>query len=683
MTNCGTASPTRWIGPATVRQWVEWAGLAGVVIAAAALVWFREEFSNAQLVVSWMALVALLLFLLRAGWVRLFGPVLFYDLVRNARRARTYLTRCGYLLLLLFFLVTVVGPKFPSYRGGAARAIGQSSREMARLAEEFFATFMGVQFCLAVFLTPAYVAGAITEEKERKTLEFLLATDLDSREIVLGKLAARVGYLTLLLLTGLPVLSAVQLLGGVEPSFIFAGFAATALTVASLSGMSILASVYTNRSRNAILLTYLLAILYCGLCVLVFLAMRSRIFRDYGSFLGSGPTFDEFVIPFLDGNPIFALGRVFDEDPGQLQSRLASVLLHYAIFHSFVALSTITLAVWRLRPLVLRESAVSKAKLKQRAGNREVSDPPMIWKETHFGGGTGLRLGNLLVVGLGVILSFAPVPYLAQASNRSTDFFREVEMARDFNVYVRIVGTLVAGMSLLAVAVRGSIAIRLERDKDTLDALLTSPLTTREILFGKWVGCLREMRWPAVWLGAIYLIGMVTGGLSPFAVPLLAAAIAVYAGTLAVVGLWFSAVCKTTVRAIVATVSATLGLSVGHWLLWLCCIPLGAGGGSGRGLVDIAIMQVGITPPLVVGGVLPFSADQLRQIGPELGGREEVRELALATVVGTAAWIVLGLIWWTLLLDRFLRDTNRSDTTYPEKRVRRPFQDPASDAASP
>ena len=32
-------------------------------------------------------------------------------------------------------------------------------------------------------LTPAYVAGAISEEKDRKTLEFLLATDLRNREI--------------------------------------------------------------------------------------------------------------------------------------------------------------------------------------------------------------------------------------------------------------------------------------------------------------------------------------------------------------------------------------------------------------------------------------------------------------------------------------------------------------------
>jgi len=49
---------------------------------------------------------------------------------------------------------------------------------------------------------------AIAEEKERKTLDFLLASDLRSREIVLGKLASRLAYLTLVLLTGLPLLMA-------------------------------------------------------------------------------------------------------------------------------------------------------------------------------------------------------------------------------------------------------------------------------------------------------------------------------------------------------------------------------------------------------------------------------------------------------------------------------------------
>ena len=665
MANTATKLAIRWLGPATLRQWVEWAGLAGVACAATVLVWFRDEFSNAQLVVAWVSLGAGLLFLLRAGWVRLFGPVLVYDLVRNARRARTYLTRCGYLLLLLFFLVTIV-PRPPSHRSLSAQRPGDSAREMAAVAESFFATFMGVQFGLVVFLTPAYVAGAIAEEKERKTLEYLLASDLDSREIVLGKLAARLGYLTLLLLTGLPVLSALQLLGGVSPMLVFAGFAATALTAASLSGIGILASVYARTSRQAIFRTYLTIILYCGLCVALSEAARAHMFASYGRLIGGGPTFNEFVRPVLDGNPVFALLHVFDWSRG-LPQEMPEVLMHYAIFHGAVALLTIAVAVLRLRSVALGDVAASRARVSERAGSRTVSDSPMIWKETHFGG-SRLRLWSTTLLVMGVMLSFSPVPFYLEAYSRHPrEFYADDALAREFNAYVRVVGTIVASLALLGVAVRASVTIRTERDKNTLDALLASPLTTREILVGKWIGCLRGMRWPALWLGSIYFIGVLTGGLSLLAVPLLAAVIAVYAGTLAVVGLWFSVVCKTTVRATVATVAAVLGLSVGHWLLWLCCLSLPDGHGSGRNSQDIVKLQAGITPPIVLGVVLPFSASRL----DEIDRRNATKEMAGFTIFGTIAWIVLGGVWWALLNDRFQIDVNRSDFD-PEKRVPKP-----------
>ena len=47
------------------------------------------------------------------------------------------------------------------------------------------------QAVAVLFLAPVLVAGAIAEEKQRKTLHYLLASRLSSLEIVVGKLAAR------------------------------------------------------------------------------------------------------------------------------------------------------------------------------------------------------------------------------------------------------------------------------------------------------------------------------------------------------------------------------------------------------------------------------------------------------------------------------------------------------------
>src|SRR5207302_861381 len=94
-------------------------------------------------------------------WLRLFGPVLFYDLVRNARRTRTFVTRCGYLLLLLLILWSVVGSHVESHHYPNGMQQGTADpKEMAALAEAFFVTFMGVQLGFAATaLTVSGLAG--------------------------------------------------------------------------------------------------------------------------------------------------------------------------------------------------------------------------------------------------------------------------------------------------------------------------------------------------------------------------------------------------------------------------------------------------------------------------------------------------------------------------------------------
>src|SRR5207253_2813752 len=191
---------------------------------------------------------------------RVCGPLLFYDLIRIARRTRYFLLRLLYALLLgfmlcwLYVMLSVSGQK-----------TALSASEMARFAESFFSTFVFVQFAVISLLTPAYTAGAIAEEKERRTLEFVLATDLRNREIVLSKLMSRLANLSLLVLTGLPILGFLQFLGGVDPNLVAASFAGTILTMVSLACLSILNSVLTRRARDAIALTYLAAVGYLAL----------------------------------------------------------------------------------------------------------------------------------------------------------------------------------------------------------------------------------------------------------------------------------------------------------------------------------------------------------------------------------------------------------------------------------
>src|SRR5205823_2249569 len=100
------------------------------------------------------------------------------------------------------------------------------------------------------------VAGAIAEERQRRTLEFLCASPLTRREIVLGKLAARMLHLGGALAVGLPVLSVTLLFGGVSPLRLVAGVVVTTWTFASLSALSILCSVGSRTVTRAVTAAY-------------------------------------------------------------------------------------------------------------------------------------------------------------------------------------------------------------------------------------------------------------------------------------------------------------------------------------------------------------------------------------------------------------------------------------------
>src|SRR5262249_33230691 len=166
-----------------------------------------------------------------AGRVSLFGPVLPADAMRTARRGRHVVLRC---LLLLILMVVLMGLYLKQFQGTALFNLLEPARlspeEMSQFATTFFELLVAVQLAAVIVLTPAYTPGAVCEEKEKKTLDFLLCSSLANQEIVFGKLASRLGSIGLLVLTGLPLLSVLQFLGGVDPDLVLGAFAITVLT---------------------------------------------------------------------------------------------------------------------------------------------------------------------------------------------------------------------------------------------------------------------------------------------------------------------------------------------------------------------------------------------------------------------------------------------------------------------
>ncbi len=141
-------------------------------------------------------------------------------------------------------------------------SLGATRDQIQKFAEDAFIQFAGLQGLGLLLLIPALVAGTISDEYQRKTLHYLLASRLSSAEIVLGKLGARLVHVIAFVALGLPIVSLLALYGGLNPVNIFFVYVGTATVVVFAAGFSILISILARRPRDAILATYFLGALW-------------------------------------------------------------------------------------------------------------------------------------------------------------------------------------------------------------------------------------------------------------------------------------------------------------------------------------------------------------------------------------------------------------------------------------
>jgi ABC-type transport system involved in multi-copper enzyme maturation permease subunit len=656
--------PSAWLPRSDAgRLLLEWLLLAIALGEGVALLWGSAALGPGLRVLLWGQWLLLAASLLGLAGLSVFGPVFFYDLVRLTRRGRYFLIRVVYVLAL-FFLIWCIWSSEAASRGGSL-----TPSQMAEFANQVFFVFVAVQLGVVVLLTPAYTAGAIAEEKERRTLEFVLATDLGDRELVLGKLGSRLINLLFVVLAGLPVLAVMQLLGGVDPGLLAAAFAATALTMLSLAAVSMLFSTLVRRSRDAIVLAYLAFPTYMlvGGCLYLFLLPGGGNWGKFPSTAAwtSPVTVADLVEWFNAGNLVRALVRVGEAYGGNtLGADLADILGRYALFHGLVTAVCCVAAVRSVRRVALNEVSTSPARGgRARRGRRlpPVGTRPMVWKEMHAERGVRLHwLGQVFIVLL-VGASFLPLWPIWEEFDRGRGQF----FAEQMNVWVRGVGTPVACLLLLGVAVRAASSVSGERDRQTFDALLTTPLESRDILYAKWLASVFSMRWIWLWLGAIWLLGVISGGLSPIAVPLLAGAWFAFASFVAAVGLWFSTVCRGSLRATLCTLFTLVVVWGAHWLIWMVCIPLFiAAGPPGREMEDvlprvIEFQAFTLCPP----GTLGFLAFREKDFAEGYNSYQHTNwavEFLVCSLLGVGLWSAAAAMVWSATVDRFNAVTGRT-----------------------
>jgi ABC-type transport system involved in multi-copper enzyme maturation permease subunit len=658
------------------QAWRERFGFAVLALGAAFFIWSAGRLTLAsQIFLCCLWLVALTV-LLRRGWYTLCGPVLLYELVRTTRRSRFTLYR-----FYAYFVLILLAAFFAGWYWRLRETGRMPLNDTAALAAGFFYALLSLQIVVTALLTPAYTAGIIAEEKERRTLEYLLATDLRNREIVLSRLVSRLANLLLMLLTGVPIFSFIEFAGGVEPDLVLVGFVATAATMVSVASLSALTSVYARKSWQGLLYAYLAAAAYVAISSLARVSYTTVLptlsFMTPGGQITAANLLDWLMV----GNPFLQLMDLSWAMAGgsRLGDSLASRLGEYLVFHGVATVLCAGWAILRLRAVFLKQADFSGPSTRKGARRRlrpRVGTWPMLWKEVVVEGALRFRLIGRLMLILLVLASFGSLGWIWTMAPGAANGVSRIY------VWAVVVGAAVACLLLLGVAARAAASLTSERDRQTLDGLLTTPLDSTTILFAKWLGSILSIRWGWLWLGGIWALGIELGNLHPLAVLRLLLAFFIYAALLATLGLWFSLICQTTRRALVWTFLCSAALGIGFLLVPVSFLFPTPGLGTYNRLLDwLPRLQMGLTPPVVLAHLLPYwKTEGWPTHSITKHGWEDT-----AAFWGLAIWALAAAILWVLTSRRFRKVTCREARRRPERaaEIELPVASPRKQLASP
>jgi ABC-type Na+ efflux pump permease subunit len=525
----------------------------------------------------------------RRGPGTVLGPLFRYELLAATRRGRHAALRCAVGAVMLAALFTVYSAVSASNEVfadpfGAGPTI--PAREQAQFAEAFAVACLAAQFLLVLALTPAWVADVIVREKERRSLEYLFVTDLNDREIVVGKLAARLAYLAATLLTGLPVLALTQLFGGVDPVQLVSAFGTVFVTLISLGSACIMISVHARTTVSATMSSYAAALLYLaaggtflralftpGYALTVFLVyltinlffMLIMLVAAIGSLrsatLGLAPP--GILVPV----------RPHPEALTQLLATRKRLVPHPET--GLVVLSDwnpfLDPAAQQFEPLYWRQPLADSL-----AGVASPKPPvdgkrPLLWKELHVDSPFRMRVAaagphrsdsqpapgcaiGVLLVAACLLLSVFPNVFGFWATT-------------GYRSLIRVATVLLAAAFGVCATYHAANSVCRERERDTLGGLLALPVERRSILLAKWWAGPLAVRWLAYLLAVVWLFGTVTTLLHPLVVPALLLACAAPVAFLVSLGLLISVLSRTAMQANLGLALSVLLVAAGPFIV--------------------------------------------------------------------------------------------------------------------
>ena len=172
------------------------------------------------------------------------NPVFMREFNKRMRERNAFLVPTLYVLTLIL----VFGSSYLDMSGG--------DTQPWQLGQAMFESLSKLAVILVGLLVPVFSAGSITIEKEQKTLTSLLMSMLAPVSIVVGKLAASVGYVLLVVSTSIPIILLAFLFGGVSLTSFLLHYLSLATVAVFLGSLGLLISASFKRSMYAIAFNY-------------------------------------------------------------------------------------------------------------------------------------------------------------------------------------------------------------------------------------------------------------------------------------------------------------------------------------------------------------------------------------------------------------------------------------------
>lgn len=192
------------------------------------------------------------------------NPVLQRELLVNLRTFRSF------VLLLVYQVILAAVVYFAWPKDGLALDLTGSPDSTSNLVDLFF---LG-QYILAALMAPSFAAGAIAGEKERGTYEMLLASPIQPEAVVMGKLVAALTHLAILIFATLPIVMLCLPLGGVSIYEVLAAYLVLISSVICFGMISVACGSFFSRTTSALVVSYIIILPIAIVVVLYWYSLR-------------------------------------------------------------------------------------------------------------------------------------------------------------------------------------------------------------------------------------------------------------------------------------------------------------------------------------------------------------------------------------------------------------------------